>query len=159
MKKWYILEVLASHYCQVVLVIMILAAYSLVPAKIFSGLYWPLAISFMLVFGLTITCLVRTIKERIIHRQQTATHSVLGVISAAIGLSALQFCTVSGVCGASVGMAVVSLVFPKFAYNLFDQYAVWITVLSIVLQLISLWQMKCFKTVCCQPQDKKIKAV
>jgi hypothetical protein len=127
---------------------MLIISYFLVPKKIFYGWYHILAIIFILVFALTATCLVRSIKDRIIEHKKQKTHSILGILFGVIGLSALHTCAIGApVCGASVGMAIVSAFFPAVAFDFMSDYSVEVITVSILIQIFSMHQMKCFSLI------------
>ncbi|MCD6477663.1 MAG: hypothetical protein J7K87_01545 [Candidatus Aenigmarchaeota archaeon] len=98
----------------------------------------------MIAMSLSLTCIIRNIKERV-KLSKTYETSSISVIAAGIGLAALQVCGVGApVCGASVGLGILSAIFPGVFVNVLEFYAIWIIVISIALQLIALYEMNCF---------------
>ena len=143
-RQIYLKKVLRSNYCKAVFVIIFILSYFLVPEDVFVGYYILLAVAFMLSISLSLTCIIRNIKERV-KLSRTYETSSISVIAAGIGLAALQVCGVGApVCGASVGLGILSAIFPGVFVNFLQSYAVWIIVISIVLQLIALYEMNCF---------------
>jgi len=72
--------------------------------------------------------------------------STIGIVATTIGLAALQICGVGApVCGAAVGLGIISSIFPTVFINVMSKYAVYFIVFSITIQLITLYFMKCFK--------------
>ena len=141
----YILTILKSHYCKAVFLLAMLASYFLIPHKVFYGFGYILAITFMLTFSLSVTCIVRNIKEKIL-LARTYKRSVAHIILIALGLSALQVCGVGApVCGATVGLGVLSVIFPGVFIDFLGDYHLVIIIVSILLQLVSLYFMACFK--------------
>ncbi len=140
----YLFKIMKSHYCKIVFIVIFLASYFLIPQTVFNGWYYILAISFMLVFSLTATCLTRNIKEKVV-AARSYKGSFLSVISAIIGLSALQVCGIGApICGASIGMAVLSLIFPRVVIDFLHNSSVWVIVVSLLFQILGLYYMKCF---------------
>ncbi len=146
MKNTRFSQVFKSRYCLSIFALMLFVSYFLVPQKIFYGFYSLIGIFFIISFSLTFTCLVRSVKDKIIAQRKQKIQSIVGIISGLIGLSALHACTLGApVCGVSIGMAIVSTIFPAMAFDFLNDYALWIIIISIIIQIFSLNQMKCFK--------------
>lgn len=147
MQKIYLARVLESRFCKIVFVLSFVGSFFLIPAKVFSQFYIILAVAFMFSFSLVVACLVRSIKDRVVSLRNHK-HSALGIIAAVLGLSAFQVCGVGvPVCTASIGMWLLYSIFPPFFVTFLTQYSILIIAISILLQLISLYFMKCFKKV------------
>ena len=147
----YILKIFKSHLCQVAFFVYLIGSYFLIPKNVFYGWYNILVGAFMIFFALTLTCLTRNIKEKVV-LAKTYKSSILGIIATALGLSVLQVCGVGApVCGASVGASVLSLFFPSFALSFFERYSLYIVISSILFQIIALYYMRCFVKIC-RPQ-------
>ncbi len=145
MNKIRILELKKSFYCWVIFGVMLLISYFMVPMTVWHSYYSIIGISFIFIFSLTITCLVRDIKERAKEIKNYGARSALNLLFGIIGLSAIQTCAIgSSVCGASIGIAIISSLFPTIAINFLITYSVPIITISMILQIISLWQMRCF---------------
>lgn len=145
MKKINLLKILESKYCLLVFVISLIVSMLLIPQKVFYKWYFILTIAFVLTFALTITCIVRNIKEKIKIRKHTS-KSIISLILSIIGFSALQVCTIGvPVCGAA-GLGLFAIIIPRFAFHFFNNYSVWIVVITIILQVISMNSMSCFKS-------------
>lgn len=143
----YIWAVLKSKYCELVFVISFFLSYFLIPKNVFYGWNQLLAYAFMLVFALTTTCIVRNIKEKIL-LARTYKSSILGIIAVALGLAALQVCGVNApVCGAAVGIGILSSIFPAIFVNLMAKPSIHLgmILISIVFQLVALYFMNCWK--------------
>ncbi len=150
----YIIKIFKSYFCQFAFFLFLLISYFLTPKRVFYGWFSILAIIFMVVFSLTLTCLARNIKEKVIIAK-TYKSSILGIIATVLGLSVLQVCGIGApICGASLGAGVISLFFPSFALGFFEEYSLYILIISIVLQIISLYFMKCFVKIC-KPKGRK----
>ncbi len=147
-KRFFILQIFQSHYCQFVFGASLILGYFIVPKKIFYGFYdTALGIIFITVFALVITCLVRQTKERI-KLAKTYSGAVIGIIATAIGLTALEACGIGApVCGAMVGMGFLSVILPISTIDIVSQYAIPILIGSILIQLLSLYFMNCFKRI------------
>lgn len=145
MKKIFLIGIFKSHYCKLVFLISALLISLLIPKKIFYGYYNILAILFILVTSLTATCFIRNIKERILSAKNSGA-SLIGIISIIFGIGALQVCTIGApVCGASIGMGIAALLFPGIAFSFAEKYGIWLVSFSIIIQLIALYFMNCFK--------------
>lgn len=145
MKKYYLLGIFKSYYCQFVFLIALVGTYFLVPKKVFYGYYALIGIFFIIMASLTIACLVRTIKEKVLSAKASGA-SLLGILSIIFGFGALQACTIGApVCGATIGGGIIALIFPGFAFSLIEKYSVLIVLISIFIQLLALYLMKCFQ--------------
>ena len=141
----YLVNTLKSRYCIAVFAFSMLLSYFLIPRHAFYSWYIALAFLFMVLFSLTLTCIVRNIKERIV-LAKTYKSSLVGIIAIGLGLGALQVCGFGApVCGAAVGFGVLSFIFPAAFEHVFSEYAVHMLVLSIAFQFIALYFMNCFK--------------
>lgn len=153
MKKYYLLEIFKSHYCKFVFLIALIGIYFLTPKKIFYGPYYILlGILFIIMASLTLTCFIRSIKDRVFSAKAEGL-SLLGILSIVFGFGALQACTIGApVCGATILGGVIALIFPGFAFNLMEKYSFWIILISVIIQFFALYYMGCFKSIC-----KKVK--
>ena len=144
MPNIYFLKILLSNFCKLVFVAAFFLGYFLIPRSVFDHSYRILALIFMLTFALSITCITRNIKERIA-LMKTTKSSVLTIVASIFGLAAFQVCGVgTPVCGVSVGVGFVSIIFPGFLYNLLTDYANGFIIFSIFAQIIALYFMHCF---------------
>lgn len=147
MKEFYLRKIFRSHYCQVVFILVLIGSYFLIPDKVFSGIYIGLALAFMVVFSLVITCFVREIKDKVKEERRYGA-SILSIVLGVIGFSAFQVCGVGApICGASLGVVFVSSIFPSFFVNFLTAYSNLILVGVIIVQLAALIYMGCFKRV------------
>ena len=136
-------KVFQSNYCKSVFLITFIGSYFLIPDTVFNGVYYVLAITFMTTFALTLTCLVRSIKEKVVSAR-TYKGSFLSFLATVLGFSALQVCGIGApVCGASLRVGFLSVIFPKIVHDFFHEASVWIVGFSILFQLIGLYYMKC----------------
>ena len=141
----YLLKVFKSGYCQLTFVLFLAAGYFLTPKLILNGWQFFLAALFIFLFALVLTCLVRNVKEKAILARKYKS-SLIGIIAAALGLAALQACGFGApVCGASIGVGIMSAVFPGVFVNFFSAYSVYIIIFSIIFQFLALYFMNCFK--------------
>ncbi len=144
-KNIYLLKTFKSYYCQMVFLAGLVGGYFLIPKDVLHGYLKILAYLFIALFALTITCIVRNTKERIA-LAKTYKGSVLSIIVIATGLAALQVCGMGApVCGATVGLGIVSAILPSIAFTFLTKYGLEIFIIVIVLQLLSLYFMNCFK--------------
>jgi len=141
----FLINTLKSKYCKITFLISLIISYFLIPNKIFYKGYIILAIVFMALFALTITCIIRTLKERIISAKRSGA-TVLSIIGTILGIGALQTCTIGApICGTSVGLGIVSIFFPHTAHSLMHEYSIYVLYVSIIFQIIALYFMNCFK--------------
>ena len=145
--NFLLIKILKSNYCKGVFLLSLILSYFLVP-KHLVGFWWNLiTITFMLLFSLNMTCMVRNIKERI-KTAKTTTHSVINLIASGLGILALQVCGTSGYfCSASILMGVFSSVLLQFLLGFLKEYSLYIILATILLQFISLINMNCFKKI------------
>ncbi len=137
-------NVFKSNYCKLVFIIALIGSYFLIPDTVFRGYYYIIAIIFMVTFSLSVMCVIRSVKDKVV-LAKTYKSSILSIIATALGLSALQVCGVGApICGGSIGLGFLSLVFPRFFINFLANYSAVIIFLAIILQLISLYFMGCF---------------
>jgi len=145
MRSTFLLRIFKSNYCRIIFLIAFFGGYFLIPKAVFTDQYaLGLSALFLFSFALTITCLIRNIKERVV-QAQIYKSSLIGIIATAIGISALQACGIGApICGASIGTGIVSMIFPGVLFTYLHEYSVLIIVISILSQLISLYFMNCF---------------
>ncbi len=141
----HVLCIFKSTTCKVVFLLTLLAIYLLMPREFFVGATLPIALLFLLLTAVVLTCIVRTIKERVI-LARNAGAGLLAIIAMAFGLAALQVCGVGApVCGATIGVALLSLFLPGASMTLLHHSAWIILSASILLQVAALYFMNCFK--------------
>lgn len=143
MNQLYCIKILHSNYCRIVFVLSFIGAYYLIPENVFHSNNRLVAIIFMLVFALTITCIVRNTKEKI-KTAKTYKSSILGILATVLGVSALQVCGMSSMCVVGVGAGVLSVLLPSFMMTFLENFGLQLLYFSIFIQLISLYYMKCF---------------
>ena len=145
MKKVLFFEILKSDYCKIIFLLSFILSYFLIPRHLFFSKHFSLTIAFMLTFSVLVTCSVRNIKEKIAVAK-TAKTSVWGIIASVLGLTALQVCGLGGAfCGGSIFFGLLTTIIPGFAVNFLTSYAVPLLVVSIVFQILAIWQMGCMK--------------
>ena len=144
-KELFLFNTLESKYCIFVLGISLFIGYFFIPPHVFHTSYAPLAFVFMFLFALTTMCVVRNVKEKVI-LAKTYKSSLFSIVAIILGLGALQVCGVGApVCGATVGLGIFSFFFPTVFANLPKTFAVYLLSGSILIQLLSLYFMNCFK--------------
>ena len=141
----YLFYIFKSKYCIIAFILILFLSHFLIPKTVFYGFYTILAIIFIISFSLTITCIIRNIKEKIL-LAKTYKSSIIGIIATALGLAALQVCGFGApVCGAAVGLGILSSILPTAFMNIISKYVVQFLVISIIFQLVALYIMNCFK--------------
>jgi len=145
MKNIYLLNLLKCKSCKFVFVFGFFLAYYLLPEAIFHQTSRILALIYMLVFAMLLMCMTRTVKNRVQLARKSGV-SMLGIIGAVIGISAFQVCGIGApVCGMTVGMGVLSTIFPGFMINFLTDYGDVLIYFSLATQLLALYFLKCFK--------------
>lgn len=145
--KSTIKKIFQSNYCKLVFILFLILGTFITPTKVFYNWYWLLAIIFILVFALTMTCLIRNIKDKIVSYKKTNS-SLLSLFSIILGVSALHMCTIGApVCGAA-GVGLLALILPTIAHSFISDFSIFIVLLSILLQLFALYNMGCLSFHC-----------
>ena len=156
MTKIYFIEKLNSKYCRFVFLISMIISYLLIPNSVFHSKYFIFGFVFILTTSLTITCIVKNIKEKVVLAKSSGA-SLISIIMIVFGLGALQVCTIgSSVCTASVVASSLTIFFPEIAIQILTIYSVPIIILSIILQIISLYFLGCFRREPYTPQKRKL---
>lgn len=138
-------RVLESHYCKLVFFISLGVSYLLVPAMALKSDSQLWVVSFMILFAASLTCSVRSIKDRLSAGIKQKT-SFLSLLAGLIGLTAVQFCSVNAVmCASTVGFGLAAAILPSGVFHFFKFNAVSLLIASSFIQLIALLQMGCFK--------------
>ncbi|MEM3374466.1 MAG: hypothetical protein QXE31_04560 [Candidatus Woesearchaeota archaeon] len=147
-KTRFIYAVFESNICKIVFLISLLIGYFLTPKRIFYGVYTLLGIFYIILFAMVMTCMVRVIKEKVINLKHTGA-SFFSIILSLFGFGALNMCGIGApVCTAGISIGVASL-FPGFFHDFFHNYGILVLVISIILQIIALLYMGCFKKCLC----------
>jgi hypothetical protein len=147
MHKIFLFKVLESKYCLISFTLGLILGYLIVPHRIFTGFYTFLGVIYILMFAIVLMCIVRTIKDRITNEKQTGA-TTLSVIASLLGIGALQACGIGApVCGATVGVGILSVFFPQSAFAVLEKYAVHVIILSLILQIVAIFYMGCFRSV------------
>lgn len=150
----FLLENLKSNYCKIVFIIALVFGYLITPQSMRGGNLWFLTIIYISLFAFSIACMVRAIKEKI-STTLTKSSSVISFITSVVGLSALQVCGLGApMCGTSIGLSLLSAILPNFALQFLINHSLSIVLTAMLLQLIGLYSMKCFKTNHLQACDK-----
>ena len=141
-----ILNVLKSIYCWIVGIIAVLLGYYFI-VKPFLTAYSPfeivvLSYIFLILFGLSVACIIRNIKNHVRAMEKPSIAAVLGYI---VGFASIQTCFASGVCVANLTVPIISTFLPSIARNFFEKFSLYFLVFSILLVSYSLYSMKCFE--------------
>lgn len=91
-----------------------------------------------------IVCVVRNLKDKFNYK--TKSTSFIGLIGSLLGFSVLQVCTIGAPVCAGAGVGLIGLFFPGIVLTFFENGAVWLIGISILIQLISLQYMGCLYT-------------
>ncbi len=143
MKLPFIIENLQSKYCLGIFILMLGVGYLLIPKEVFAHTHVVVVIPFILLFAFSTACAARSIKERILLSENRG--SLIGIISSIIGITTLQVCGISGpMCGASVGVGILSVLFPGAIITLLRENSIGILISTMILQVVSLYMMRCF---------------
>lgn len=121
-----------------------IGGFLLVPRHVFFEGYAFLAWIYLPVFALTVTCLFKNILGRAKAAKSTGS-SFLGIVSTAIGITALQACGLGmAACGSAIGIIFGLAVIPGVVAVFVRNHAPVLIFTSIVFQLIALYFLKCF---------------
>lgn len=144
----YMFSIFRSLYCDIGFLVFFVLLLFFLPDQLFESYFLlMLGVTFSLVFALSLTCMMSIIRDRV-KSAKKAGHSIIGVIMGLLGFSALHFCTVGlPFCSATIGLAVISSVLPVFLLDYLSEYPYIIITISLLIQLYSLYSMKCFKRV------------
>ena len=143
-KQIPLIQIFKSRYCIATFILSLFLIAIISPKKIFHGHNSFTGFAFIFSTSLLITCLVRSIKEKIYSARLNGA-SVLGVISIIFGLGAIEACAVSApICGTYFGGGILTIFFPGLILNFFEKYSVIIIFLSFLFQLFALYQLGCF---------------
>ncbi len=136
--------ILKSKWCFIVFILSLVGFYFLIPEKMFYGWYALLAYLFILSTALTITCIFRNTKERIVLNRRGG-KSWGAVILSVFGILATQVCGIGApMCGAALGGSIGLTFLPSIAQSFFEDYAVYIIIIAILGQMYSLYLLKCW---------------
>lgn len=139
-----ILKKMNTKYCLFVFIISLGLWFLMVHKTLFVWIYTILWVVFITTFALTVTCLVRNIKERI-QMANKEKKSIIWIIWAVIWISAAQLCGINALfCWSTIWLWLLSTILPVSTVWFLSEYAIWIIILSIVTQIIWLYFMKCF---------------
>ena len=167
-----------SHLVFIFTFLLTLYGFKIFPTKEgnITLIHTILGIVYALLFSLVVTCIFKTLKEKIVQlfREKkplsfvgdtlkktknreyfSAFKTFLGgffkllvLLLGILGLGAAQFCVFgSPVCSFSVGAAIVTAIFPSFILQILYEYAEWIILVAILIQAVGLYFMGCFKRV------------
>lgn len=136
---------LKTRYCGIVFLLSLGIGYLLIPKRIWNESLIGVGVTYVFVFALTVTCVVKGIKEKMV-ALKNARLSALGMLASLIGISALQMCGVSlPMCGISMGGGIVALLLPGVLMQFIHRYAFGIVIGSILFQMYVLHSMQCFR--------------
>lgn len=139
-----VLKKINTKYCWLVFMIAWWLWFWMIHETLFTGIYTILWFLFTIVFALTVTCLIRNIKEKV-KLANKAWKSLIWIIGATIWIATAQLCWINAVfCGSTIWMWLLSTILPTTTMWFLSEYSVIIIILSIITQLIWLYFMKCF---------------
>ena len=117
------------------------------PKTIFFSNNWWLAIVYILTSATLVTCVVKSIKEKIKYSHKQGL-SLVAVIFSAFGIGVFHTCGIAApVCGAGAGFALLSTILPGIAINWLYGYGIYIIYISLIFQIIALKYLHCFSDV------------
>ena len=155
MKNYFLFKIFKTKPCLIIFFLGLILGYLIIPKTIFSGFWTLIRITYIILFSIVITCIVRVIKERIINMKQTGA-GIISIIAAALGLGAMQVCGVGApICGATIGVGIISIFFPSISLNFLSHYSLLIIFISMVLEIIAIYYMGCLKK--CIKQNNETK--
>ncbi len=143
-----IVEMLKSRVCWLVLALGIaISLYVVRPLALVSQPDMTTGIAvilFLILFPTSLACNVRLVKSKFKEFRSVGKHGIANFILYAIGLTSLQTCLVSGVCGVNAAISILFLVLPSSLVHLFIEYSRYVLLAADLGLFISLLSMKCF---------------
>lgn len=128
----------------VLFVLLLVFGYFLTPKHIFLGNYKYLAYIFIVLFAILNYCILKTIYRNYVYNKKQKGFTK-GVIASILGVSALQVCGLSAyACSTSIGFTILATFLPHTFLNFLQNYSVEIISISILIQFITIWHLKCF---------------
>lgn len=144
-RKYFIWSIFRSKYCILALVLGLVGGYYLIPEKIFHSSWYLLGFLYAIIFSIVSTCIIKIIKEKALNMKKAGA-GIISILAAIFGIGAMQVCGIGApICGATIGAGIFSLFFPNLSLSFLNEYAVFIIIFSIGVQLAALYYMKCFK--------------
>lgn len=141
----FLFEIFKRKRCRIVALIAAALITLIVPKDIFKGWLILLGVPFIILSSMVVACVVRLLKERIDLSKESGA-SFLAILATVFGFIALHMCTLgSMVCGATLSFSVVAFILPEYLFHKMSQYPIYVLIFSILLQIISLYLMNCFK--------------
>lgn len=129
----------------IIFIISSISVYLLTPKEVFTTEFSFLAIIFIFTTSISITCIIRHIRETIKESLRLKS-SILSTIAAIFGIITLQACGLSApVCGATAGTAIVATFFPGIVMKVYQGWGNLFLLSAIFFQIIGLYFMKCYK--------------
>jgi hypothetical protein len=123
------------------ILIFLIIGYILVPKQVFLSGFWWLAIPFIVSFALVTTCTIRNLRLRFQNGGGKK-----GLLASFFGFGALQVCGLSAyACSTALGFSILASILPHSILVIFQQYSVFIILISIVVQIYALFQLDCVK--------------
>lgn len=121
-----------------------IGGFFLIPRHVFFENFAVLAWIYLPFFALTITCLARNLLARA-RAARNAGSSFLGIVSTAVGITALQACGLGmPACGSALGVFFGLALVPGFVAAFVRDYAPLLIFISIIFQAIALYSLGCF---------------
>lgn len=129
----------------ILFLMLLIIGYFLTPQHIFSGNYKYLAYIFIILFAILNYCIVKTVYRNYIYNKKQKGFTK-GLIASILGISALQVCGLSAyACSTSIGFTLLATFLPHTFLTFLQDFSVEIISISIVVQFITIWHLKCFK--------------
>ncbi len=146
-----ILEMFKSKWCWLSTALAFLLSLYIIKSSFqfatYSLLIWIDVALFTLLFSLSFSCTVRTIKLKLKEKKFDKKEGIRGMVNLLlyiIGITTLQTCAFSGVCGVNLTLSFLSIFLPFWASQLLIEYSIYILFGINILLFISLLTMKCF---------------
>jgi len=128
----------------VLFLILLVFGYFLTPQHIFIGNYKYLAYTFIVLFAILNYCIIKTIYRNYLFNKNQKGFTK-GLIASILGVSALQVCGLSAyACSTSIGFTILATFLPHTFLTFLQDFSVQIIAISIVVQFITIWHLKCF---------------
>jgi len=138
-----ILNLLKSNTCKAIFLIFLIGGCLLLFKFMHNGVLLTLSILLIVAFSTSAMCMARNIKEKI-EIAKMEKKPLIALILSILGFSALSTCGLNASsCGVGIGGGLLGLLSPSIV-KLLANFGIYALILSLLVQIYSLYNMKCF---------------
>jgi hypothetical protein len=132
-------------YYSAVFILSLILGFLLTPGTVLDSETDLLAFTFIILFALTSVCTAKNLKERVVLAKQ-AKNSAISTFSSILGITALQACGLTSfACGTSIATSLFLTIVPGTLLHTLQKYGPVLLIITIIIQILSLYYMRCFK--------------